>query len=191
MKATSRAHWHASYSLNQQSGCFSVNTLTFYLDSPFNTMYKHSHQSIQDLLSLHSVFHSFTATDGQLSQLWYFFKARVIVWTRNSRQTDTQTVIVATIVKHSLMYFTDTNMAEKTHHKMWISKKHLLIKQSKAEVIATQCLQHQSFNVLKRYIIQNNVYAINKMSDVNNLSHNKEHLNVSKVYQNVSIFKIK
>ena len=25
------------------------------------------------------------------------------------------------------------------------------------------------------------------MSDVNNLSHNEEHLNVSKVYQNVSI----
>jgi len=32
-------------------------------------MYKNSHQSIQDLLSLHSVVHSFTATDGQLSQL--------------------------------------------------------------------------------------------------------------------------
>ena len=32
-------------------------------------MYKHSHQSIQDLLSLHSVFQGFTATDGQLSQL--------------------------------------------------------------------------------------------------------------------------
>jgi len=34
-------------------------------------MYKHSHQSIHDLNSLHSVFlfHSFTATDGQLSQL--------------------------------------------------------------------------------------------------------------------------
>ena len=91
MKATCRAHWHASYSLNQQSGCFSVKTLTFYLDSPFNTMYKHSHQSIQDLLSLHSAFHSFTATDGQLSQLWYFFKARVIVWIRSSRQTDTHT----------------------------------------------------------------------------------------------------
>ena len=52
--------------------------------------------------------------------------------------------------------------------------------QSKAEVIATKCLQHQSFNVLKRYIIHNNVYKIYKMSDVNNLSHNEEHLNVSK-----------
>jgi len=30
-------------------------------------MYTHIHQSIQDLLSLHSVLHSFTATDGQLS----------------------------------------------------------------------------------------------------------------------------
>ena len=145
MKATSRAHWHASYSLNQQSGCFSVKTLTFYLDSPFNTMYKHSHQSIQDLLSLHSAFHSFTATDGQLSQLWYFFKARVIVWTRSSRQTDTHTPNshCGDYSKHSLRYFTDTNMEEKTHHKMWISKKHLLIKQSKAEVNATKCLQHQ------------------------------------------------
>ena len=27
------------------------------------------------------------------------------------------------------------------------------------------------------------------MSDVNNLSHNEEHLNVSKVYQNVSVKK--
>jgi len=52
--------------------------------------------------------------------------------------------------------------------------------QSKAEVIATKCLQHQSFNVLKRYIIHNIVYKIYKMSDVNNLSHNEEHLNVSK-----------
>jgi len=30
-----------------------------------------------------------------------------------------------------------------------------LIKQSKTEVIATKCLQHQSFNVLKRNIIHN------------------------------------
>jgi len=44
-----------------------------------------------------------------------------------------------------------------------------------------------NINVLKRYIIHNNVYTINKMSDVNNLSHNEEHLNVSKVYKNVSI----
>ena len=33
------------------------------------------------------------------------------------------------------------------------------------------------------------VYTINKMNYSNNLSHNEEHLNVSKVYQNVSIFK--
>ena len=62
-----------------------------------------------------------------------------------------------------------------------------MIKQSKAEVIATKCLQHQSFNVLKRIIIHSDLYTINKMSDVNNLSHNEEHLNVSKVYKNVSI----
>jgi len=52
--------------------------------------------------------------------------------------------------------------------------------QSKAELIATKCLQHQSFNVLKRYIIHTNVYTIHKLSDVNKLSHNEEHLNVSK-----------
>ena len=62
-----------------------------------------------------------------------------------------------------------------------------MIKQSKADVIATPCLQHQSFNVLKRNNIHSNVYTINKMSDVNNLSHNKEHLNVNKVYQIFSI----
>jgi len=32
-------------------------------------MYKHNNQSIQDLLSICSMFHSFTATDGQPSQL--------------------------------------------------------------------------------------------------------------------------
>jgi len=32
-------------------------------------MYKHSHQSIHDLLSLLSGLHSFIAIDGQLSQL--------------------------------------------------------------------------------------------------------------------------
>ena len=48
-------------------------------------------------------------------------------------------------------------------------KKHLFIKQSKAEVIATKCLQHQSFNVLKRNIIHNIVYTINKMRDVNEI----------------------
>ena len=62
-----------------------------------------------------------------------------------------------------------------------------MIKQIKAEVIATKCLQHQSFNVLKRNIIHSNVYTINKISDVNNLSHNEEHLHVSKIHQNVSI----
>jgi len=43
--------------------------LTIYLDSPLSTMYIHSNQYIQDLLSLHSVFHGLTTTDGQLSQL--------------------------------------------------------------------------------------------------------------------------
>ena len=66
---------------------------------------------------------------------------------------------------------------------IWISKTHLLIMQSKVEVIATKCLQHQSFNVLKRYIIHNNVYKIYKMSDVNNLSQNEEHINVSKLWK--------
>jgi len=32
-------------------------------------MYIHSNQYIQDLLSLHSVFHGLTTIDGQLSQL--------------------------------------------------------------------------------------------------------------------------
>ena len=64
-----------------------------------------------------------------------------------------------------------------------------MIKQSKRELIATKCTQPQTFNVLRRNIIHNNVYTINTMSDVNNLSHNEEHLNVSKVYQNVSVKK--
>jgi len=58
-----------------------------------------------------------------------------------------------------------------------------LIKQSKAEVITTKCLQHQSFKVLKRNIKHSNVYTINKMSDVNNLSQNEEHINVSKLWK--------
>ena len=82
------------------------------------------------------------------------------------------------------MYFTNINIEEKN---IWLSKKHLLIKQSTTEAITTKCLHHQQFNVLKRNIIQSNVYTINKLSDVNILSHNEEHLNVSKVYQNVSI----
>jgi len=64
-----------------------------------------------------------------------------------------RTVIVATILKHALMYFTNINIEEKKN----ISKRDLLIKQSKAEVIATTRLQHQSFNVLKRNIIHSNV----------------------------------
>ena len=51
------------------------------------------------------------------------------------------------------MYFTNINIEEKKN----ISKRDLLIKQSKAEVIATTRLQHQSFNVLKRNIIHSNV----------------------------------
>ena len=46
------------------------------------------------------------------------------------------TVIVATILKHALMYLTNINMEEKN---IWISKQHLLIEQGKAEVIATKC----------------------------------------------------
>jgi len=55
-----------------------------------------------------------------------------------------------------------------------------------AEVNATKCLQHQSLNVLTRNVIHNNVYTTNTMSDIKNLSHTEEHLNVSKVYKNVS-----
>ena len=40
-----------------------------------------------------------------------------------------------------------------------------------------------NINVLKRNIIQSNVYTINKLSDVKHLNHNSEHLNVSKVYK--------
>jgi len=65
-----------------------------------------------------------------------------------------------------------------------------LIKQSKAGVIATKCLQQQLVNVLKRNIIHSNVYTINNMSDVNNLSYNKEHLHISKVNQTISIKRI-
>ena len=54
------------------------------------------------------------------------------------------------------------------------------MKQSKADVIAT------NINALKRNVMHNNIYITNKMNDFNNYSHNEEHLNVSKVYQNVS-----
>ena len=54
------------------------------------------------------------------------------------------------------------------------------MKQSKAEVIATKCLQHQC---IERNIMHNTVYTANKMNAFNNLSDNEEHLNVSKVYQ--------
>ena len=50
------------------------------------------------------------------------------------------------------------------------------MKQSKADVIAT------NINALKRNVMHNNVYITNRMNDFNNLSHNEQHLNVSKVY---------
>jgi len=40
-------------------------------------------------------------------------------------------------------------------------------------------------------IMHNNMQTTYKINDFNNSSHNEEHLNVSKVYQNVSIFKSK
>jgi len=39
--------------------------------------------------------------------------------------------------------------------------------------------------------MHNTAYTTNKMNDFNNSSHNEEHANVSKVYQNDSIFKTK
>ena len=133
-----------------------------YLDSPFNTMYTGVNSSPLCVPQLYcNRWSTFPVMIILQSKSYSLDKKFQTDWHTNSHCGDYSKTLTDVLYWHKY--------GRKNTPQMWISKKDLLIKQSKAEVIATKCLQHQSLNVLKRNIIHSNVYTINKLSDVNNV----------------------